>query len=854
MTPHALFGLPLDVIRAAILGVRPDGLDRERALSKPANSAPCGSLPEVCARGHIGSAPSLPGGASPGTASADGSDPPEQAAEQPPARAPAAPCPSESAPASPAPGARPASGGEAGVESASDPAPGAGEGGAGGAARVSESRAHPAPEAPPAPGRGRRAGPGAEPHPASPAFRAFLEQAFAHAAWSTFVEPGDGVAGMLLLSLGAPTALRAVLNEWPAARTASLIREQGVEGIDPEGLIRVLEQAEARWRPRIAAQPVFRALEAARRSGVRLLLPQDPEWPVGVDDLGHHAPVALWARGGAEALAAAEHSVSLVGARASTRYGEEVTMEITAGLVERGFAIVSGAAYGIDGIAHRACLANHGHTIAVLAGGVDRPYPSGHAHLISRIAREGLIISEIPCGGAPTKWRFLQRNRLIAALGQATIVLEAGWRSGSLNTAAHAATLGRPLGAVPGPVTSATSAGCHRLLREYAAQVVIDADTAAELIAPLNHLPGGAAGAAETPPGSSAGGERPAPPAASTQPRRARPEPTERQRGEPAPEGITSRPRPRYPDSRHPPGRRIAPERSPGRGVSSPARERSAPGPGVRGGLASERGFTAPPRPGAGAPPRGSSLPGVGAPPRGSSLPDVGAPSRGSSLPGAGAPSKGSSLPGAGAPPRGSSLPGAGAPSRGSSLPAEAEDMALTSAPAPQDAPDSLAAEPLFELPPEPIPTDYSGFNLSGEGPDPSGAQDTAGRGNIRGAPGGGTPAAGGARATSRGAPEETRDAPLRAPGAGQRGRPTREGRRGAPPFGADGEPLRDTEELRRMRDALSYRQAKSVTMLAAEAGLSLHTARAALGLLALYGEAADNGEGWRLLRGRAAG
>ncbi|UCR90428.1 DNA-processing protein DprA [Mycetocola spongiae] len=633
---------------------------------------------------------------------------------------------------------------------------------------------------------------------------------------------------MLLLSLGAPTALRAVLNEWPAARTASLIREQGVEGIDPEGLIRVLEQAEARWRPRIAAQPVFRALEAARRSGVRLLLPQDPEWPVGVDDLGHHAPVALWARGGAGALAAAEHSVSLVGARASTRYGEEVTMEITAGLVERGFSIVSGAAYGIDGIAHRACLANHGHTIAVLAGGVDRPYPSGHAHLISRIAREGLIISEIPCGGAPTKWRFLQRNRLIAALGQATIVLEAGWRSGSLNTAAHAATLGRPLGAVPGPVTSATSAGCHRLLREYAAQVVIDADTAAELIAPLNHLPGGAAGAAATPPGSSAAGERPAPPAAPTQPRRAHPAPTERQRGEPAaerterqrgepaPERITSRPR--YPDSRHPPGRRIVPERSPGRGVSSPARERCAPGPGVRGGLASERGFTAPPRPGAGAPPRGSSLPGVGAPSRGSSL------------------------------------PGAGAPSRGNSLPAEAEDMALTSAPAPQDAPDSLAAEPLFELPPEPIPTDYSGFNLSGEGPDASGARDTARRGNIRGAPGDVTPAAGGARATSRGAPEETRDAPLRGPGAGRRGRPTREGRRGAPPFGADGEPLRDTEELRRMRDALSYRQAKSVTMLAAEAGLSLHTARAALGLLALYGEAADNGEGWRLLRGRAAG
>jgi DNA processing protein len=159
-------------------------------------------------------------------------------------------------------------------------------------------------------------------------------------------------------------------------------------------------------------------------------------------------------------------------------------MEASAGLVDRGYAIVSGAAYGIDGMAHRAALASKGVTAAFLAGGVDRFYPSGHDALLSRIVESGAVLSEVPCGTAPTKWRFLQRNRLIAAASRATIVLEAGWRSGSLNTAGHAAALGRPLGAVPGPVTSAASAGCHRLIRDYDAVCVTNADEMAEL-APL---------------------------------------------------------------------------------------------------------------------------------------------------------------------------------------------------------------------------------------------------------------------------------------------------------------------------------------------------------------------------------
>jgi DNA processing protein len=222
-------------------------------------------------------------------------------------------------------------------------------------------------------------------------------------------------------------------------------------------------------------------LTQAGRFAARLLVPGDPLWPTGLDDLGEHAPLALWVRGTDAALAALGQSIALVGARAATGYGEHVTMEASAGLVDRGYAIVSGAAYGIDGMAHRAALASRGHTVAFLAGGVDRFYPSGHDALLTRIAETGAVIAELPCGSSPTKWRFLQRNRLIAAASQATVVLEAGWRSGSLNTASHAGQIGRPIGAVPGPVTSAASAGCHRLIRNLSAVCVTTPDEMAEL-------------------------------------------------------------------------------------------------------------------------------------------------------------------------------------------------------------------------------------------------------------------------------------------------------------------------------------------------------------------------------------
>ncbi|WP_218624658.1 DNA-processing protein DprA [Glaciihabitans sp. dw_435] len=305
-----------------------------------------------------------------------------------------------------------------------------------------------------------------------------ISERFARAAWTGIAEPGDRMAGLVVGTLGAAEALALVLTDAGTVVLHDRLRAAGVESLAPEDLGKAL----ARWQPRADPSGALFAMRQAVRFGARLLTPDDPGWPSSLDDLELHAPVALWTRGVAEALDALPASIALVGARAATGYGEHVTMEASAGLVDRGFAIVSGAAYGIDGMAHRAALASNGITIAFLAGGVDRFYPAGHDSLLARIVESGAVVSELPCGEPPTKWRFLQRNRLIAASSAATVVLEAGWRSGSLNTAGHASTLGRPLGAVPGPVTSAASAGCHRLIREFDAVCVTNADEMAELV------------------------------------------------------------------------------------------------------------------------------------------------------------------------------------------------------------------------------------------------------------------------------------------------------------------------------------------------------------------------------------
>lgn len=289
-------------------------------------------------------------------------------------------------------------------------------------------------------------------------------QTLARVSWGVIAEPGDGVAGALIAQLGADEALHVALDDSRFALSD-----------------RVIGEAQRRWRPRAQLRAVKQSLRGANEVSARLLLPGDPQWPVSLDDLGDHAPVLLWVRGDADRLIMPQR-VSIVGARAASAYGESVAAEFAGDLAASGALIVSGGAYGIDGAAHRAALGVEGGTVAFLAGGVDRAYPAGHQQLFQRIQASGAMVSELPCGAAPTKWRFLARNRLIAALGMATVVVEAGWRSGSLNTAGHAASLGRPLGAVPGPVTSAASAGCHRLLREYDARCVTSTAEVRELL------------------------------------------------------------------------------------------------------------------------------------------------------------------------------------------------------------------------------------------------------------------------------------------------------------------------------------------------------------------------------------
>ncbi|HWM34672.1 MAG TPA: DNA-processing protein DprA [Pseudolysinimonas sp.] len=303
-----------------------------------------------------------------------------------------------------------------------------------------------------------------------------IRERFARAAWTVVAEPGDGDAGDLVRALGAHAAWRLVVDRADAAAVAEAAAAAGLDGGTAAWV-----DAVKRWRSRADPAPVMLALRQGARFGMRLLVPGDDHWPVTVDDLQRHAPPALWVRGDPALLAQLERSAAIVGARAATGYGEHVAIELASGLVDRGFAIVSGAAYGIDGAAHRAALASRGVTVAVLAGGLDRFYPAGHEQLIGRIVDRGVVVSEVPPGTAPTRWRFLQRNRIIAALSCATVVVEAGWRSGALNTASHAGTLGRPIGAVPGPITSAASAGCHKLLRDSTALCVTTADEIVEL-------------------------------------------------------------------------------------------------------------------------------------------------------------------------------------------------------------------------------------------------------------------------------------------------------------------------------------------------------------------------------------
>jgi DNA processing protein len=303
------------------------------------------------------------------------------------------------------------------------------------------------------------------------------ERSLARAALTFLAEPGDPALGALL-GFCEPAEVLAAIK-------ADMVPGTGPGCGDSPASRKALERALGRWRTRLPGLPDDADIAAACRDGIRLVCPQDPQWPERLDELGQARPYALWLRGRADLPLACLRSVSVVGSRAATGYGAHVAGEIAAELGERGWAIVSGGAYGIDAAAHRGALVTNATTIAVLACGVDHPYPAGHTDLFADIAAAGLVISEWPPGRHPARLRFLVRNRVIAALSCGTVVVEAGERSGALNTARHAAELGRPLMAVPGPVTSAQSAGCHRIIRDWDATCVTCAADIIEMVSPL---------------------------------------------------------------------------------------------------------------------------------------------------------------------------------------------------------------------------------------------------------------------------------------------------------------------------------------------------------------------------------
>jgi DNA processing protein len=304
----------------------------------------------------------------------------------------------------------------------------------------------------------------------------------ARVALSFLASPGDPVLGAALRTMPASAVLAATTGA--DAEGEAMLADSVPDAAIARGI--------QRWRNRLSEVPSTGRLAAWQDSGLRLILPDDAGWPSQLDDLGDTRPLLLWARGSADLRLSCVNSVSIVGARAATGYGNHVAIEMAAHLAERGITVVSGGAFGIDASAHRGALAASGITVAVLAGGLEFGYPRGHGELFAAVAAHGVLISECPPDRGPTRPGFLIRNRIIAALSRGTVVVEAALRSGALNSARHARELCRPVMAVPGPVTSEQSAGCHELIRDYGAMCVTCASDVAEHIAlPEAGLSGG---------------------------------------------------------------------------------------------------------------------------------------------------------------------------------------------------------------------------------------------------------------------------------------------------------------------------------------------------------------------------
>jgi DNA processing protein len=287
----------------------------------------------------------------------------------------------------------------------------------------------------------------------------------ARVALSFLADPGDPALGAALRTMTAAELLAATTGTDDAGAAVLLCEEEDAP----------LSKAMRRWRNRISLMPSVARLAAWQEGGLRLIMPGDSEWPTQLDDLGDTRPLLLWVRGTVDLRYSCMNAVSVVGARAASGYGQHVALQMGAALAERGLTVVSGGAFGIDASAHRGAIAADGLTVAVLAGGLSHGYPRSHAGLFAAVAAQGILVSECPPEQAPTRPGFLIRNRLIAALSRGTVVVEAALRSGALNTARHARELCRPVMAVPGPVTSDQSAGCHELIREYGAMCVTGA-------------------------------------------------------------------------------------------------------------------------------------------------------------------------------------------------------------------------------------------------------------------------------------------------------------------------------------------------------------------------------------------
>lgn len=290
-------------------------------------------------------------------------------------------------------------------------------------------------------------------------------------------EPGDRMAGALARCLGKLALVEHLIDGLETKTVVEALNQLGQLDScrqsfgDLEG---TLSDSRQRWLPRFSKSRLAHLFAQSAALKLQLLTPEDSIWPVGLDDLHDSAPALLFIEGELSTLADLSQAVSIVGSRVATSYGLQVTSSLVRELAQVSRPTVSGGAVGIDAQVHRASIERELPTLAVMAGGMDRKYPSANFKLFKKISDQGALLSELPPGVAPTRWRFLQRNRLIAALTPTTVVIEAGIRSGSIRTANNALELSRELYAVPGSVLSGTSLGTNALIADNKAQILCD--------------------------------------------------------------------------------------------------------------------------------------------------------------------------------------------------------------------------------------------------------------------------------------------------------------------------------------------------------------------------------------------